>query len=189
MLIALNKPCGVLSQFTSVEGKRTLADLVPVRSVYAAGRLDFDSEGLLLLTDSGELQHAIADPENGVVKRYWAQVEGIPEAASLQRLAGGIDIGCGADRYRARPASVAPMNAPEIEERDPPIRQRAHIPTSWLEVRMVEGKNRQVRRMTAAIGHPTLRLMRVRIGEFLLGELPAGQWRELTAPERTKVLA
>ena len=182
MLIALNKPCGMLSQFTSVEGKRTLADLVPIRGVYAAGRLDFDSEGLLLLTDSGELQHAIADPENGLVKRYWAQVEGIPDAASLQRLANGIAVGCGADRYRTRPASVAAMAAPAIEEREPPIRQRAHIPTAWLEVGIVEGKNRQVRRMTAAIGYPTLRLIRVAIGPvdlFELGLLP-GTWANIS---------
>lgn len=103
MLIALNKPFGVLSQFTSADEKRTLADVVPVRGVYPAGRLDFDSEGLLLLTDSGELQHAIADPGNGLVKRYWAQVEGVPDASSLERLANGISIGSGAGRYRTRP--------------------------------------------------------------------------------------
>ena len=185
MLIALNKPYGVLSQFTSAQGKRTLADLIPVPSLYPAGRLDFDSEGLLLLTDQGALQHAIADPMNGLAKRYWAQVEGIPDAAALQRLASGIDIGSGADRYRALPASVAMLDAPPIEERVPPIRWRANIPTSWLGICIVEGKNRQVRRMTAAIGHPTLRLIRVEIGNvelFGLGLSPGG-WREIDASE------
>lgn len=185
MLIALNKPYGVLSQFTSVAGKRTLADLIPTKSVYAAGRLDFDSEGLLLLTDDGALQHAIAAPQNGLVKRYWAQIEGIPEAASLEGLARGVDIGSGDTRYCALPASVAVMAAPAIEERVPPIRWRAHIPTSWLEIRIAEGKNRQVRRMTAAIGHPTLRLIRVGIGNLDLFELgiSPGTWRKIMPSE------
>ncbi len=185
MLIALNKPHGVLSQFTSAEGKRTLADLIPIRSVYPAGRLDFDSEGLLLLTDEGPLQHAIGDPQNGVVKRYWAQVEGRPESAALEHLANGVDIGSGNDRYRALPASVTVIDAPAVEERMPPIRRRAHIPTAWLEIRIVEGKNRQVRRMTAAIGHPTLRLIRVGIGNLDLFdlELPVGTWRKIAPSE------
>ncbi len=181
MLIAFNKPYGVLSQFTSNGGKRTLADLISVRDVYPAGRLDFDSEGLLLLTDEGALQHAIAAPDNQLVKRYWAQVEGIPEATSLEHLASGVEIGSGDSRYRAHPASVSVVSAPSIEERIPPIRWRAHIPTSWLEIGITEGKNRQVRRMTAAIGYPTLRLIRVGIGTidlFELGLLP-GAWRNI----------
>ena len=181
MLIAFNKPYGVLSQFTSTEGKRTLADLVSVRDVYPAGRLDFDSEGLLLLTDEGALQHAIAAPDNQLVKRYWAQVEGIPDAASLEYLASGVDIGTGDARYRARPASVAAIRAPSIEARVPPIRWRAEIPTSWLEIGITQGKNRQVRRMTAVIGHPTLRLIRVGIGTLDLSELglSSGAWRNI----------
>ncbi len=181
MLIALNKPYGVLSQFTSAEGKRTLADLIPVRDVYPAGRLDFDSEGLLLLTDEGAFQHAIAAPGNQFVKRYWVQIEGIPGAASLEYLANGVDIGSGDSRYRARPAAVAVISEPSIEERVPAIRWRAHIPTSWLEIGIAEGKNRQVRRMTAAIGHPTLRLIRVGIGSIDLFELglSPGAWRNI----------
>lgn len=182
MLIALHKPYGVLSQFTSIEGKRTLAELIPVRDVYPAGRLDFDSEGLLLLTDEGALQHAIAAPDNPLVKRYWAQIEGIPEPTCLEHLASGVDIGSGDSRYRTRPASVAAVpTPPSIEERVPPIRWRAHIPTSWLEIGITEGKNRQVRRMTAAIGHPTLRLIRVGVGPLDLFELglSPGAWRNI----------
>ncbi len=181
MLIAFNKPYGVLSQFTSAEGKRTLADFISIASVYPAGRLDLDSEGLLLLTDEGALQHAIADPLNGLAKRYWTQVEGVPDAAALQPLESGIEIGSGDHRYRALPASVTFLVAPSIEERVPPIRWRANIPTSWLDIRIVEGKNRQVRRMTAAIGHPTLRLIRVGIGNVELSTLglAPGAWREI----------
>jgi 23S rRNA pseudouridine2457 synthase len=181
MLIAFNKPFGVLSQFTSAEGKPTLADLIPVKNVYAAGRLDIDSEGLLLLTDVGTLQHAIADPKHGIVKRYWAQVEGTPDAEAVVRLAAGIDIGSGADHYRARPAGVRLIDPPLVVERNPPIRQRARIPTAWLELEIAEGKNRQVRRMTAAIGHPTLRLIRVGIGDLDLAslDLAPGIWTEI----------
>jgi 23S rRNA pseudouridine2457 synthase len=171
MLIAFNKPYGVLSQFTSDAGKPTLADFIDAPGVYAAGRLDADSEGLLLLTDDGSLQRTIADPATRLVKRYWAQVEGIPSSLLLDRFATGLAIGEGADRYRARPASAHRLDAPAPAERTPPIRHRANKPTCWIEIAVSEGKNRQVRRMTAAIGHPTLRLMRVGIGPIDLFEL------------------
>ncbi len=185
MLIAFYKPYGVLSQFTSSDGKPTLADHVPVPDVYAAGRLDFDSEGLLLLTDDGRLQAAIAGPSGGLAKRYWAQVEGLPDASALARFADGLTVGKGADRYRARPASAVVLPEPAIAQRDPPIRVRARQPTSWIEVTLTEGRNRQVRRMTAAIGHPTLRLLRVGVADidlFGLGLAP-GEWRILE-PDR-----
>jgi 23S rRNA pseudouridine2457 synthase len=171
MLIALYKPYGVLSQFRTEGPHRTLAEFVDLPDVYAAGRLDTDSEGLLLLTDDGRLQHAIADPVTGLTKRYWAQVEGIPAESALARFGEGLVVGEGADRYRAKPASARVIAPPAVTERDPPIRRREHIPTSWIEVELAEGRNRQVRRMTAAIGHPTLRLMRVRIGALDLWDL------------------
>jgi 23S rRNA pseudouridine2457 synthase len=171
MLIAFNKPFGVLSQFTSGAGKPTLAGYIAVPDVYAAGRLDFDSEGLLLLTDDGALQRAIADPARPLAKRYWAQVEGVPGAADLARFRDGLSIGSGAERFRARPATAFRIEPPGIWERDPPIRVRAAIPTSWIEIVLHEGRNRQVRRMTAAIGYPTLRLLRVGIGTVDLMKL------------------
>jgi 23S rRNA pseudouridine2457 synthase len=181
MLIAFNKPFGVLSQFTPVAGKQSLADFIDVANVYPAGRLDHDSEGLLLLTDHGPLQHAIADPSHGAGKHYWAQVEGIPSDDALARFAAGLDIGEGADRYRTRPARVETMTMPMVPERDPPIRTRLAIPTVWLSIRIAEGRNRQVRRMTAAIGHPTLRLIRAAIGEIDLAGLglAPGMWCEV----------
>jgi 23S rRNA pseudouridine2457 synthase len=175
MLLAFNKPYGVLSQFTSDDGKSTLADFIDVPRVYAAGRLDFDSEGLLLLTDDGRLQRAIADPTQARVKRYWAQVEGMPTAEALDRFRGGLTIGDGAGQFQTAPAMARLVDASAIPERSPPIRFRANIPTTWIEVAVSEGKNRQVRRMTAAIGHPTLRLMRISIGAidlFKLGIAP-----------------
>jgi 23S rRNA pseudouridine2457 synthase len=171
MLIAFNKPFGVLSQFTDDAGRPTLANFIDVPGVYPAGRLDADSEGLLLLTDDGNLQKAIADPAAKLVKRYWAQVEGIPTQSRLDHFATGLSIGEGADRYTTEPASAHAIEPPVLPERDPPIRYRANIPTSWIEVGLNEGKNRQVRRMTAAIGHPTLRLMRVGIGPIDIFEL------------------
>lgn len=175
-LLLFNKPYGVLSQFTP-EGKwRALNEFIPVKGVYVAGRLDADSEGLLLLTDDGKLQARIADPKHKLVKTYWAQVEGIPDEAALDRLRGGIKL---AD-FTAQPAEVHRMDTPSgLWERDPPIRFRAAIPTSWLEIRISEGKNRQVRRMTAAIGYPTLRLIRAAIGAATLEGLPLGEWRRI----------
>ena len=178
MLIALHKPYGVLSQFTSAEGRPTLADHVSVPGVYPAGRLDFDSEGLLLLTDDGRLQHAIADPVTGLSKRYLAQVEGVPTTEALARFAEGLAVGEGAAGFRARPAKASFASPPPLPDRVPPIRHRAAIPTTWIEIALNEGRNRQVRRMTAAIGHPTLRLVRVGIGGLDLFEmnLLPGMW-------------
>ena len=180
MLIAFNKPHGVLSQFTDkgTEGSKrpTLSAYIDVPGVYPAGRLDRDSEGLLLLTDDGRLQARIADPKHKVEKTYWAQVEGLPEEAALEAFRTGLDLKDG----RTRPAKVRRMDPPEnLWERDPPIRYRKAVPDSWLEVTLNEGKNRQVRRMTAAIGHPTLRLIRWRIGDCTLDGILPGAWREV----------
>lgn len=175
-LVFFNKPYGVLSQFTP-EGKwRALAEFIPIKDVYVAGRLDADSEGLLLLTDDGKLQAQIADPRHKLEKTYWAQVEGIPDAAGLDRLRAGIRL---AD-FTAQPAKVCLIGEPAgLWSREPPIRFRAAIPTAWLEIRIAEGKNRQVRRMTAAIGYPTLRLVRAAIGAATLDGLAPGQWRRI----------
>jgi 23S rRNA pseudouridine2457 synthase len=175
-LIFFNKPYGVLSQFTP-EGKwRALAEFIPVKDVYVAGRLDADSEGLLILTNDGGLQAKIADPKHKLEKTYWAQVEGIPDEAALERLRAGIAL----SDFNARPAKVMRIDEPAgLWPRDPPIRYRAAIPTSWLEIRIAEGKNRQVRRMTAAIGYPTLRLIRAAIGAATLAGLAPGQWRQI----------
>jgi 23S rRNA pseudouridine2457 synthase len=187
MLIAFNKPYGVLSQFTPEAGSRwrTLADFGLPREVYTLGRLDADSEGLLLLSDEPGLNTQLLDPKHAHRREYWAQVERVPDAAALARLArGGLDLG----DYRTRPCKVRRLDpAPALPPRDPPIRFRKNVPDAWLALELTEGKNRQVRRMTAAIGHPTLRLIRVRIGEFALGDLPAGKWRELDDHERAAV--
>ena len=183
MLIAFNKPYGVLSQFTTDGAHPTLADYMAIPDVYAAGRLDRDSEGLLLLTDDGALQATITGPRHRLPKRYWAQVEGIPEPGALRRFAEGLWVGEGDDRYRARPAHAVAIDAPALAEREPPIRVRAHQPTSWIEVTLTEGRNRQVRRMTAAVGHPTLRLVRAAIGPLHLTRLAIepGRWIEVEA--------
>jgi len=175
-LILFNKPYGVLSQFTP-EGKwRALGEFVPVKDVYVAGRLDADSEGLLILTDDGKLQAKIADPKHKLEKTYWAQVEGIPDEAALDRMRAGIAL----SDFTAQPAKVRLIDEPAgLWPRDPPIRFRAAIPTSWLEIRISEGKNRQVRRMTAAIGYPTLRLIRAAIGAATLDGLAVGTWRRI----------
>lgn len=175
-LVFLNKPYGVLSQFTP-EGKwRALDEFVPVKGVYVAGRLDADSEGLLILTDDGKLQAKIADPKHKLEKTYWAQVEGRPDEAALDRLRAGIRL----SDFTTRPAKVRRIDEPPgLWQRDPPIRHRAAIPTAWLEIRISEGKNRQVRRMTAAIGYPTLRLIRAAIGAATLAGLGLGQWRRI----------
>jgi 23S rRNA pseudouridine2457 synthase len=179
-LIALNKPFGTICQFSPHESRASLGDWVKTPGVYPAGRLDADSEGLLLLTDDGALQARIAEPRHKLVKRYWAQVEGVPDKAALERLAAGVDLG----DYVTRPCRVDKVEPPEsLWPRTPPIRFRAAIPTSWIELSITEGKNRQVRRMTAAIGYPTLRLVRVGIGAldvFALGLMP-GETTDLPA--------
>lgn len=173
-LILVNKPFGVLCQFTDRAGRPTLADLVPVRDVYPAGRLDHDSEGLVVLTDDGARQAQLADPRHHVEKTYWAQVEGEPAAEALDRLRRGVILGDG----RTRPARVRRIAEPAtLWPRHPPIRRRAAIPTAWLEIGLREGRNRQVRRMTAAVGHPTLRLIRAAVGPYTLGALRPGEWR------------
>lgn len=175
-LILLNKPYGVLSQFTDPASRPTLADYLPVPGVYVAGRLDRDSEGLLALTDDGALQTRISHPRYKAPKTYRAQVEGDPAEAALERLRRGIELSDGP----ARPAVVQRIPEPAgLWPRDPPIRYRVAIPTVWLEITLREGRNRQVRRMTAAIGHPTLRLIRWRIGDWTLDGLRPGQWREV----------
>lgn len=178
-LIALNKPYGTICQFSPHETRASLADCVKVPDVYPAGRLDADSEGLLLLTDDGALQARIAEPRNKLLKRYWAQVEGVPDAAALGALSRGVDLG----DYMTRACRVRSVEAPEaLWPREPPVRYRAAIPTAWIELALAEGKNRQVRRMTAAVGFPTLRLVRVGVGAldlFALGLAP-GEWTSLT---------
>jgi 23S rRNA pseudouridine2457 synthase len=176
MLIAFNKPHGVICQFSPAGGKPTLKDFIDVADVYPAGRLDTDSEGLLLLTDEGRLQAAIADPAHKMSKTYWVQVEGSPVEADVRCFETGIDLG----DFVCLPASARVIDAPPgLWERVPPIRHRQSIPTAWLEVRLREGKNRQVRRMSAKAGFPTLRLIRVAIGPYLLDGLAPGQWREV----------
>lgn len=178
MVVLLNKPYDVLCQFTDPGGRRTLADLVPVPGVYAAGRLDRDSEGLLVLTDDGRLQHRLAHPRFGKRKGYWVQVEGTPGEAALQRLRQGVIVG----GERTLPAQVCVIAEPRLWPRDPPIRVRRAIPTAWLELAIGEGMNRQVRRMTAAVGLPTLRLVRFSVGPYALDGLEPGQWREVAPP-------
>lgn len=177
-LILLNKPYGVLCQFTDPDGRPTLADCVDVPGVYAAGRLDTDSEGLLLLTDDGALQHRIADPRHKLPKTYLVQVEGEPDEGALARLRAGLDLG----DFRSQPCAARAVAAPDwLWPRDPPVRFRKSVPTAWLEIVLREGKNRQVRRMTAKVGFPTLRLIRVAIGPWRLDDLQPGQWRQAQA--------
>lgn len=175
-LVLFNKPFGVLSQFTdrgSPTTRATLSDHIDLPGVYPAGRLDRDSEGLLLLTDDGRLQARIADPRFKLAKTYLVQVEGEPDDAALARLREGVTLNDGP----TRPAEVERIADPALWPRDPPIRVRAHIPDCWLSLTIREGRNRQVRRMTAAVGHPTLRLVRWRIGDWTLADLPPGQHR------------
>ncbi len=185
--LLFNKPYDVLTQFTPEPGStaRTLKDFVQVPGIYPAGRLDRDSEGLLLLTNDGWLQHQLTDPRYAHSKTYWAQVEGIPPREALDTLASGVTL----RDFRTRPAQVRLLAAdPPLPPREPPIRYRAQIPTAWIELIISEGKNRQVRRMTAAVGYPTLRLVRVALGPLPLGDLPPGHYRELNSGEVRRVL-
>ena len=172
MIILFNKPFRVLSQFTTDSDKSVLADYIDIPVVYCAGRLDYDSEGLLVLTDDGRLQQRIANPAYGKEKGYWVQVEGEPREADLAALRSGVVLKDG----KTRPAKVEQLELPDIWPRTPPIRERKNIPTSWLNLVISEGRNRQVRRMTAHIGYPTLRLIRYQVGDWLLGDTPVGEY-------------
>jgi 23S rRNA pseudouridine2457 synthase len=177
-LILVNKPYGVVCQFSPTGGRQTLSSLVPVPGVYPAGRLDTDSEGLLVLTDDGPLQARISDPRHKLEKGYWVQVEGVPTGSQLEALRRGLDLG----DFVTLPARVeAIAEPPGLWPRNPPIRERRAIPTAWLDLRIREGRNRQVRRMTAKAGLPTLRLVRYRVGPWTLAGLAPGQWREVDA--------
>lgn len=186
-LILLNKPYQVLSQFTDKHdkqqaAKKTLADFVEQKSVYPAGRLDYDSEGLLLLTDDGDLQHRISHPKHKLPKTYWAQVEGAPNPGAIEQLRNGIELNDGP----TLPAKVKAIEPPLIWDRHPPVRFRENIPTHWIEIIISEGRNRQVRRMTAAVGLPTLRLVRYSIGQWSIENLQPGELVELTVHTATK---
>jgi 23S rRNA pseudouridine2457 synthase len=172
-----HKPYDVLTQFSG--DARCLRHYIDVPDVYPAGRLDRDSEGLLLLTGDGALQHRLTDPKFEHPRTYWAQVERIPTEEALRQLRAGVDV----RDYRTRPAKARLLQDPAVPPRDPPVRFRLQVPTAWIELTLTEGRNRQVRRMTAAVGFPTLRLIRVAIGSIRLGDLAPGQWRELTAEE------
>ena len=173
--LLFNKPFQVMSQFSASGEKKTLADFIDVAGVYPAGRLDYDSEGLMLLTDDGALQARIANPRYQRVKTYLAQVEGIPDDRALRSLTAGVELKDG----RTRRASIEAVEEPAwMWPRHPPIRERRNIPTQWLRLQISEGRNRQVRRMTAAVGHPTLRLIRTRVANWTLGDLQPGDWRE-----------
>jgi 23S rRNA pseudouridine2457 synthase len=176
VLIAFNKPFGVACKFSPEPGRKTLADYIGVTGVYPAGRLDTDSEGLLLLTDDGILQARIAEPKHKLAKVYWAQVEGSPSQTALEPLRRGVNLG----DFTTQPASAAVIDEPKgLWPRVPPIRYRAKIPTTWIELTINEGKNRQVRRMTAKVGFPTLRLIRASIGKVSVEGLALGTWREI----------
>ncbi|WP_111643032.1 pseudouridine synthase [Marinimicrobium alkaliphilum] len=187
-LLLFNKPYGVLSQFTDAENRPTLGHYIRDSGFYPAGRLDQDSEGLLLLTDDGQLQHQIAHPMHKLAKTYWVQVEGIPDVRALAALRQGVSLKDG----KTRPAQARLIAPPSLWPRNPPIRERANIPTQWLSLTITEGRNRQVRRMTAAVGHPTLRLVRAQIGTWTLDGLAPGESRRQTlhlpkmAPKTTR---
>lgn len=177
-LILCNKPYLVLCQFTDEEGRPTLADYIPLPELYPAGRLDYDSEGLLILTNVGWLQHLIAHPRYKLPKTYYVQVEGIPTPEALRRLERGVELNDGL----TRPARARLIEPPQLWERVPPIRERKQIPDSWIELTIREGRKRQVRRMTAAVGFPTLRLVRVAIGPWQLDGMQPGAWRAVRCP-------
>ena len=180
-IVLLNKPFNVLSQFTDDDinnksQRKTLKDFVPIKDIYAAGRLDRDSEGLLLLTNDGKLQHKLANPTQKTKKTYWVQVEGEPHEADLNLLRQGVQLKDG----MTKPATVSVMKQPEVWPRNPPIRERANIPTTWLAISITEGRNRQVRRMTANIGYPTLRLIRYSIGEYSIAGIQNGDYKSIS---------
>ncbi|MEE8058085.1 MAG: pseudouridine synthase [Pseudomonadales bacterium] len=175
-IILLNKPFNVLCQFTDREGRATLAEHIAKSGIYPAGRLDYDSEGLVVLTDDGHIQHQISSPGFRCNKTYWVQVEGNPDSSALEPLRQGIKLNDGI----CRPARVKSIDEPEIWPRDPPIRDRKNQPTSWIEITISEGRNRQVRRMTAAIGFPTLRLIRIKVGSWSINDLKPGEMKTLT---------
>ena len=183
-LILFNKPFRVLSQFTDTGDRQTLADFIDDSSVYPAGRLDYDSEGLLLLTDDGALQAQISNPRRRVWKWYWVQVEGEPDARQIERFTSGVRLKDG----HARAVAATPIAEPPIWPRTPPIRERKTVPTSWIELALDEGRNRQVRRMSAAVGLPTLRLVRHTIGPWSLDGLRPGENREMSNEEAWRVL-
>ncbi len=175
-ILLFNKPFDTLSQFTDEQGRQTLADYVSVKNVYTAGRLDRDSEGLMVLTNDGILQAKLTQPKSRSPKTYWAQVEGTPTELDLEKLRMGVELKDG----MTLPAKVEIMPEPDIWDRHPPVRFRAAIPTTWLTLTLIEGRNRQVRRMTANIGFPTLRLIRHSIGDWHIGDLMPGQWKSIT---------
>lgn len=185
MIVLFNKPFGVLCQFTPEAGRQTLADWIPQPGIYAAGRLDADSEGLLVLTDEGQVQAELSNPRYRATKRYWVQVEGTPTPEALERLRQGLLLKDGP----TLPADAGAIDPPAgLWERNPPIRKRQSIPTAWLDIGLREGRNRQVRRMTAAVGLPTLRLIRHQVGPWQLGDLAPGAWRRVEGPAATRQL-
>jgi len=174
-VVVFNKPFDTLSQFTDGDGRKTLADYIPVKDIYAAGRLDRDSEGLMVLTNDGILQARLTQPSSKSPKTYWVQVDGAPSEDDLDKLRKGVELKDG----MTLPAQVEVITEPSVWERNPPVRFRANIPTTWLAITIIEGRNRQVRRMTANIGFPTLRLIRYSMGDVTLGDLQPGEWKEI----------